>query len=270
MCRWLLISLTLLLGCGAGETILPSASLIEKTRILAIRSDPPSVRPGDSMVVDALVAQPLGLQKALTYLWVLCDPRIAREASASCLNQGSLQNPRSFLEPAGPGVFLFEDQEAFEYRVASAQNDESATLFVVLFVSSEFISKDREPPSDLQVAFKTISVQRTDTTRVGNPPVGRILLDGSDVSRLQFAPGRSLQVQYDMETASDRKYRVTWYSDAAWFDSDTTLAVTTSVLEPTILRLPNAPPAGPFSLYAVVRDETGGVSWLQRKVSLDL
>ena len=76
--RW---AWTLLAGWAVGGVgctpALPSASVVDKLRVLAVRAEPPDVRPGEETVLDALVVPAdhnpdAGAAPVLSYLWLAC------------------------------------------------------------------------------------------------------------------------------------------------------------------------------------------------------
>jgi hypothetical protein len=75
MKRLILAAALLLGGCSSD---LPSASLIDKLRVLAVRAEPPEIAPGETTSLDLLAVEPIvpqldgGAPQPLTAVWLAC------------------------------------------------------------------------------------------------------------------------------------------------------------------------------------------------------
>ena len=81
-------------------------SLVDGFRILAVRADVPQPGPGDAVTLDALVADPGGAGRAISYLWVACrlgpanDPLACADPSGGAILGIGLSATFSFVAPA--------------------------------------------------------------------------------------------------------------------------------------------------------------------------
>jgi len=77
--RRLLMAALFIGGCSGD---LPAASIVDKLRVLAVRAEPPEVRPLEASTLDALVVPSPLAPSPLSYLWLACreDPAAVEPA----------------------------------------------------------------------------------------------------------------------------------------------------------------------------------------------
>jgi hypothetical protein len=148
--RWFMLSLLVValvlplavLACG-GE--LPPQSRVDKLRLLAVRAEPPDVRPGQTAVLDALAVLPPpdvpdgGTASQVSYLWLAClqisgalAPSPCGTATDNALpDGGTAMVPLCADSPASPLCLIGLTPEVRYAPPASALDGEVIlTLFV--------------------------------------------------------------------------------------------------------------------------------------------
>ena len=98
-------------------------SQITRTRVLAVRGEPPETRPGEAVTYSLLVATPAGPALAPRASWAFCTaPKLLTEngaASAACLGAGAL--PLADGAPRIEAVTPADACELFGPEVTSAE-----------------------------------------------------------------------------------------------------------------------------------------------------
>src|SRR5690348_9407335 len=88
--RFLVAALAISLCDCSGE--LPAQDRVEKLRVLAVRAEPPEVRPGETTVFDALTVIPPAFPEGgvdggaphFSYLWMVCQEAAGAQAPTAC------------------------------------------------------------------------------------------------------------------------------------------------------------------------------------------
>lgn len=216
---------------------LPSVSLVEGLRVLAVRAEPPGAPVGSQITVDALVVD--SEERAFDYLWSLCSLD-GSAAPDSCYGTS--------LYPLG------SDTEA------SLMMPESSKVVVSLVVALESVGAARcfnelavgRPPLEGCIAsVKTLSAEEHTNPSLqfegSNEPIDR------EAEVVLFV---------DVSSIADDPF-VSWFSTAgelryARTDSESTQNEWTAPDE-----------AGAVDFYAVVHDDRGGVAWAEMSLEVE-
>lgn len=151
-----------LLGCA--DPFLPQ-SVVTELRVLAIRAEPPEVRPGEAVLLDALVLDPRG--REARHSWYACAPRPLGQPSP-CDDTRLLTAPAGLAE--APGLSLLGTSTTARWVLeAELGPGEEAQAVVLLVVEAEGVR---------EVARKEIRVSRAEAPNQ-NPRLQRILLGGA-------------------------------------------------------------------------------------------
>jgi hypothetical protein len=292
----LFVLLAFLLGCSDG---FERYSELSSLRLLAMRSQPAMPRPGQSASLQALVYAPPGQE--ITYQWSLCPVAAKAKDSYACP-----LTPGAAAAVFGAGLPDFDLGSAAEavwshslapatlaglcaQGIASAgyanrvDCDLGFPVTVVLDVSSGAQS--------LRAAFSVyLPIREDDSADNHNPSILDLMVNGAamgDVVAAQAEQELTVTASpapdavenrpgFPFESGTDpRPERLTfsWFSEAgswdkdrtSFIDGDTTLAdASTNKWTPPDVR------ADAATFAVVVRDDRGGVGWLQRKPAIEV
>jgi hypothetical protein len=285
-------------GCRPNEGAL---SLIEGPRLLALRGTPAEVAPGGAVSWDALVASPDGTLLPLLSWSLCPSPRPLTSndvVAAGCLGDGvtalgsavtfstnvpgdacqlfgpetppstpGRPDPRPVAADASGGWY-----QPYRADLAGARNVGLQRIRCHLLGAS----------ADVAIAFQ---MQYRDNQ---NPEPGPILIDGAPADGAALTPGpHRLRVTWQAEAAESyplfdvvsqtlvqrrESLRVSWYTTGGTLANDRTGpsgspdASPDASMDGDDLALEsdngfNAPASGPVHLWAVLRDDRGGVGW---------
>ncbi len=297
--RAALIPICALLCLACVPDFEPASRLGESPQVLAVRAEPASVAPGETVRLDALVHWP---KAGPEQLWLVCIPTAADAMDTCVANRlagGGVLLPLCASAPGAPLCYASRDATAL-YTVPAdlpLNEDGEATIFLELVVGDDIQSddcvrayRDLDPGERCQVALKRLSV----TT--GSPNLNPALLalevdghevDATDITALDPSGGqgdelavtlavrvvsRSVDELVGTEAPDEVLFPVAWYSDCGKIVEDTDNLVCVGASAPAEEPLCDRVEAtwkpassGACTVHVTVRDGRGGVAWLTRQ-----
>ncbi len=269
-------------------------SLVTRTRVLAVRGEPPEAKPGEPVSWSLLVAGPEGPVAEPKASWALCaTPKLLTEngaASAACLGDGvrplaegvatiSTTLPPDVCALFGPEVTSADlrprdpDVTGGYYlpvRVAVTDRDETAVAFGMQRASCALANAAADVTADYgrrYVANANPELGPLEATLDGAPVALDAIPSGATVSLRASWPAEAAEryVVYDLArralTERREAMRVSWFSTAGSLESDRT-GRSEEELETTTTNAWTAPRApGTSHLFVVLRDIRGGVAF---------
>ncbi len=269
---------------------LPTSTLVDRLRVLAVRSDPPEIRPGDTATFSALVVDPTGTIP--TVVWAACPPDQSSgfgcavdlggfdpaTADLATLQEAGIIGIQPGFEPAYTAPQGLLDTLAEDERAEGV----NVTVQVAAFPPEAFQDADAELDFNaVEVAYKRLVVSEAETPNQ-NPDVGGFTVDGGQVAPSEppeidagsrftlgiLLPDASVE-SYRFETAEgtaeervEEPY-VAWYCDGGTVLEPYTLY---PYLEADILAPEDA--ASTLTCWAVVRDRRGGMAWASQTFTI--
>ena len=114
--------LAVILAAGACSEDMAPQSLVDKFRVLGVRADVPEASPGETVHLDALLADPLGDGRTVSYLWAACV-------------LGPAANPEDCADPEAGGIIGIGFTPEFSFVApAVPEGDVSSQVLVTLLV----------------------------------------------------------------------------------------------------------------------------------------
>jgi hypothetical protein len=275
----LAVALAPLWSCS-GE--LSPQSLVERFRILAVRADVPEPSPGDTVTLDALVADPDGAGRAVSYLWVACV-------------LGPSRDPQACADPSGGGIIGVGFAATFSFVAPALAGGETAAQVLLTFsgcAGGTFtLPMDGGTPSgtpecaggDAATAYKRVVVS-TATERNHNPSLATLSLDGESwvegpaVTRTACVEGSTctpLEVGATLGPGSAENWTeivfgspqvrteevfVSWFATGGSFER-----IRSGGEDPKVKFTPPKEP-GTLDFWFVVHDGRGGTDWTSRQM----
>jgi hypothetical protein len=265
-------------------------SLVKEPRILAVRSEPPEVKPGEDVAYEALVVTPEGARADVAVGWAFCAaPKPLTEngpVNADCLGHSvrPIEGDGVAVSAAIPGdacALFGPETPPGEFRPRDP--DETGGFYQPVRVSSlslsafafERISCDL-PNAPLDAAVEL--AQRYVPNRNPHLLPLRATVDGGPASLEDLPAGRDVRFEVGwsaddaepfiaFEPASQaiverrEALRVSWYATAGQFEADVTGRAAED-LETTVSNAWRSPDEGRrVFLWVVLRDERGGLDW---------
>jgi len=290
----MLLPLLVLAGCVINSEKYPrprdlsEAWLVDRTRILAVRAEPPEIAPGEAALMQALVADAYDAPTDLNLVWLACldggDAGCATDLSGLDLED---PDPVALQEA---GFIGFEPGFPPRYAAPADVLDdlspeerlEGINVQTQLFAfPADALTEGAAEEIDfneIEVGFKRLVVSEAKTPN-NNPRISGFTVDGLAVPDVVPTIELSPDQQYDFGVELDEVLGLEEYlfvnsrgeveerveePYVAWFatSGEVTEPVT---LYPFLEMTWTAPPEpGPGRLYAVVRDRRGGMAWLTR------
>jgi hypothetical protein len=235
--------LTLPMVASACGSDLPSPSVIEKLRVLAVRAEPPEPEPSESVTLSALVVEPLvrqvdgGPTLPTSWLWLACTPPAGASSTKPCGlsaerplgSDGALPppcdgTPRTLCtigespEPTlTPWPELVAETDSAQLLVTLIVSDEEGGAVGCLRAAAEDEGRPQSPDRCV-LSTKRLTVSRPGRTVAPGVPASRnhnpvltglALLDGSEATELStseglFVPGGRLVLGAYQSEASER------------------------------------------------------------------
>jgi hypothetical protein len=281
-----LVAATTLTACG-GPTYAP-VSLVQSVRLLAIAADQPYARPGDMVSVQALAADGRANQPEPMEIWWLPAPCIdpAGDAYYACFPKLDLTDPlvvgTSFTFQMPPDAISGHADDrggdpyglAVVFAMACAGHVEPVSVpagapadtlpFACFDAAGHQLGSD-----DFVFAYATVYAFATRTN--ANPVIDSVTLDATTL--VTTVPASSQEIDPSNLDGQGNPLKelisVDYYLTAGRVGSDAVV-----LYEPDTGEVAGAsdrfyPPqtAGAFDLWAVVRDNRGGVSWQHLSVA---
>jgi len=267
---------------------LSEAWQVDRTRILAVRGEPPEIAPGETSQMEALIATPLGVEPRLNVVWLACedgdDFGCATDLSGlditdpdpDALEQAGLIGFEPLLPPRYTAPDDVLDGLAPEERLEGVNIQ--TQLFAFPAEALEAGVPDEIDFEEIEVGFKRLVVSEA-TTPNNNPRIEAFSVDGVVVPEVVPTIELSRNQQYDFGLVLDERIAIEEYlfvnsageleerveePYASWFA--TSGEVTEPVTLYPFLEMAWTAPAepGPGRVWAVVRDRRGGMTWLSR------
>ena len=279
----------LLLACQRPEVSQPWQ--IDRLRILAVAAEPPEPRPGDTVTFTSLVVSPDDPVAAV--LWLSCGTGGSFGCDTSVLQDLDFENPET-IDPQtllDAGLIGAEPYWAPAWEVptdfldALTEDEKLEGMSAMINLTAIPESAATAEVDDLNLvesAFKRIPVSLAPTPN-HNPTVTGVQVDELPIpeagARIYLEPNQtySLTIQLSDDSIEDYTYRnsggedetrteepyFTWYAQEGSFDQTATLWPYTTVAFTT----PETPTITDPSIWVVVRDRRGGMSWYTLPVS---
>ena len=234
----LLVSIMLLIGItltGCGDSTLPKLQFVDNLRILAISSSPVTVQAGGTTVISALVGDPKGASRNITYAWSVCSLAQADATLTSCLSTLTTST-----------VTTTSTTPTLSYTNSLNSGD---GLLVTLLVSAG---------TEIRRGVKRVPVVSATVTEQAAPSITDFTIGGSGgTSTYSASSSQSYALEILTSTLVGTNYFTTWLTDGGTLNT----ARTTTTFK-NGLAGPNA--SGTYHLYAVLNDGLGGVAFSTR------
>ena len=226
-------------------------SLLEYTRILAIKAEPPEVSPGGTVTLTPLVANPS--REPLTYQWLLYQ------------DASFLESPGTKEGPAGDPIFEYNG-EVCTLPVPSNLLEELGGLESVnVPVVLRIVQGDT-----VRQGFKGVLVSGNTSDPNRNPEITGIMVNGEIPSIPPVLVPASTEEEdsvinlevvlevFSIDSGEEEEIAVSWYSEFGEFDYNGGQANSWTAPEEEV---------GTY-IVAVVRDEQGGTDWFEIAVEV--
>jgi hypothetical protein len=263
------------LACGGckPDNELPR-TYINGPQVLAIKADPPSVPPGGSTVVTALIAGTGGETPSVS--WARCRraPRPGEAINPDCVDTAQAD----YLEPIGDGTTITTTMPDDVTASALGQPDATGSVYLTLVARVTVAGQTL-------IATYRLRLQ-VDGDGNGNPVLtGLLLVDAAGVATPleEAAPptvhaGDRVTLQVTVADGSVETYppplggapvpellRTSWFSTAGKFSNERSEGPQAS----TVLELDDLlpQPGNAIDLFAVIRDDRGGTDYVQRALT---
>ena len=238
------------IGAACGDLV-SDRFLVNELRILAMRAEPPEIMPGGSAVLDALIADPLGEGRPVSYVWGLCTPDPAAGV-ASCGEPG-----RTVPLGVGTSQTITVAADILDGLPPDVQ-EQGIDLFAVLQASAT-VGADGEEATDQ--AFKRVRVS-TSTAPNTNPVIASFAsppptgTEGEELAFEAVPTGASMETYEGPTGPITEEMRYTWLATAGELDAAVSYGETT-----TGIGRVNWLAETPATLWVVLRDPRGGITW---------
>lgn len=262
---------------------------VDRTRILAVRAEPPEVRPGEPSMLQALIANAVDDDPDLSLVWLACEDGGSDFGCATDLSgldfesadpvalaeAGLIGFEPGFAPRYVPSLGLLDDLDELErFEGVNVQTQLFAFPSEVLTAGAP----DEIDFAEIEVGFKRVVVSEAKTPN-NNPRIEGFTVDGIEVAEVVPTIELSANQQYDFGLRLEEERDIEEYlfvnsqgeveerieePYAAWFA--TSGEVTEPVTLYPFLEMTWTAPAepGPGRIYAVLRDRRGGMGWVTR------
>jgi hypothetical protein len=221
---------------GCGDDNLPRLSFADNLRILAVKSSVKAARANTGPTIfTALVADPKGNGRNITYNWAACLPSQLDATGTVCTQTITTSTATSTsLSP----TFNFT-------------NNFSAAGAVVVTLSASAGSEFRAATRTLAILDASVLVD------IPSPTLGELRINGvGGTGTVSLFAGNTYNLELTVSSGQSPSGFVTWITEGGGLQADRTLSFT-NVLSP-----PNAP--GSYRIHAIYNDGSGGVDFLTR------
>ncbi|MEQ1505797.1 MAG: hypothetical protein ABMB14_26415 [Myxococcota bacterium] len=293
--------LALLLGCVINGDKYPRPRdltpdwMVDRTRILGVRADPPEAVPGQVVTFQSLIGMPVGGEVELGVVWLAClvDPDAAwafgcdlgavdltAPTPPGTTTTGAFATGVIGFEPGIPPVYPvpddalddLTDDEALEGRYALIQVL-ALPQDVLAELSSGALAFEDVDFAVVESAYKRLIVSAAETPN-HNPEIGAFTVEGAPIAAgaaVHVDPGQPYELGLVLPDGTREVYAYQ-NSDgteeerveepyASWFSTGGELAETVT-LWPYLQATWTAPEGVETGRwYAVLRDRRGGMSW---------
>lgn len=284
-----------LVACPIGNnkflkpTELTPAWKVDKLRVLAIRANPPEIRPGEEAGFEALIIDPEGTTGAIA--WIACPPEDDDGVGFGCGLNGDFDfttaSPDELaeqgfigLEPIIPPRFVapidsLDDLDEIEAREGLYILVQIAVLPQAVF-EGDFGDGTEFDFNEVEVAYKRLIVSDASTPNL-NPEVKGWTVEGEVIppgTVVEFDPDQDYEIGIQLEDGAVQAYQYTnpdgevedrieepyvkWYASGGSILEEATLF---PFLEASWRSPDTGEGESTGTFWAVVRDRRGGISW---------
>ncbi|MFH1466785.1 MAG: hypothetical protein ABIO70_20535 [Pseudomonadota bacterium] len=290
-----LTALLALATVGCQRVELSASWTVDRLRVLAVRAEPAEPAPGDTVGFEALIVSPDAPLQLV--MWLACPADIAGvmgcELDPAVLEQLAGLDPES-LSPeelaalyaalADAGLMGAEPYLPPSWTVpdhildglTEAERNEGVTLFVQVSA----IPEGAEGDSDLELAYKRFPISEAATPN-HNPVIDHLLVDGAEVAAgviLELDPLQAYEIEPVLADDAVETYRYlledgTWeerleepYFSIYVQEGDISASNTLYPYSSFTWTTPEAPALADQTLWIVLQDRRGGMSWWSQQV----
>ncbi len=267
------LSFVFLASCAAA---LPNedGAIVDKLRLLAARAEPPEISPGQTAALDALVIDPKGGGRSLTYTWLACDPDLNNFYGTVCSNGDRLRDLAALARD--PSVHSLGTAPTASYAASSQifagrASDDPLRFFgvsaeILLVVSPGTFEQAAAGTVESQTAFLRVAVSELPSAiQNANPTFIDATATGSPLLLTMTAPPSAAQTFFELDPTVPEGYRerpeglfVRWYATAGVFTARPDLDDGTPPVKGRAMNI-DAPTG--TTVAVVLRDGRGGVAW---------
>lgn len=257
-------------GC---QPQLADRAIVDDLRVLGVRAEPPEAAPGATVAFDALVADPSGDGRAISYAWAICSPGDG--------GVGRCGDPANILA-LGSGLTA---TWTVPVDALSELDEESARMGIDVFVVLGIEVRDFDDPSietPHDVAFKRVRIS-TNPAPNANPVLASFTVAGQSAPGavtvatdaehdLEARPGIGARENYVLASGAEavEEARYTWLittgsvGDAVSYGE---VDANGDAVGRTLWGLPaGADAPATATVWVVLRDGRGGTSWATQQV----
>lgn len=289
-----MILLSLALACSTPQ--FTQEWLVDRTRVLAVRADPPEAAPGATVTLSALVVDPAGDP---TVAWMVCTVPIdcpdyaaiqglaaadtstmtaeelatwqAEAAAAGFLGFGVALSPTLIVMGGGPPPGDSGGPDTGDTASIPTSSDMTLVLDAIP-VGKELADVTLGDPEATELATKSLTVGTSDTPNQ-NPTVDTLTVDGESaatVGRGDVVPLNVALTAGAAETYTDDEGAVqTEEPTVSYYVSAGTLTQSSASAEDAEVSWTAPESAGTARVWAVVRDGRGGMAWAEASAEVD-
>ena len=255
-----------LFAAGCAEP-LPDRAVVDDLRVLGVRAEPPEASPGTTVTFDALVADPDGEGRALSWAWAICNPgdggvgSCGDPANILALGTGMTATwtvPGDALDGLDPSSALagLDFYVVLGVEVADSGDPSIEAPRDIAFKRVR-ISTNGAPNENPVLMGFTVGGQSAPDAPVVVPPDTEIALEARPSSGSQeayFLPGGTQAVE---------EARYTWLVTAGSVGDAVSFGESDGIGR-TRWRLPEGQESA--TVWVVLRDGRGGTSWAVQRV----
>lgn len=291
-----LAPLLLVAACAIGDDQLPKPEnlpaewLVDRLRVLAIQAEPPEAAVGQEVRFSALLVDPF--EEVGGVIWLACPSET--DLDLGCPLDPSLDFANATPEElAAAGFVGFEPlvpprytpgPELFEGKTEFEQLDGVQVVVQMAAVPPELLSGDLGDdgfdPANLEAGYKRLIVS-TNPQPNQNPTIAALSFDGVELDPtgvVEVDPGQEYLVAARLTTDSAETYDYTnaegvtetrseepylkWYTSGGSLRESLTLF---GFFDVPWVAPPRGSPTTEGTIWAVVRDRRGGMSWIAQR-----
>jgi hypothetical protein len=249
-------------------------TFITKPRVLAIKAEPPSVGPGESTTVTILIAGAGGATPSVSWLRCRRAPRPGDTVNPDCVDTAQAD----YLEPIGDGTTITTTMPADVTADALGEPDASGGVYLPLIAHIGVAG---------QTLLATYRLRLSSAGDVNHNPVltGLLLVDASGnatpidplnppvVNRGDQLDLRAAVADGSVESypaalgggTTDERLVTSWFSSAGNFTMERSDGAQPATLLDLGVLVP--PPSSAIDLFAVTRDDRGGIDYVHRTLA---
>ena len=283
MRRFLLGISLLSLLLSACDSPFPPRNLVERLRPLAVKASPPECGLSDQVELEALVADPQGQGRTLSFNWALCIVELDSAASdIACPGPDSYPLPGQGASSSlsMPELLDWLMEKGYDLDPEQWPEGEEMPEDISLFVGFEVSAGE-----EMMRGVKRIKLRLDGTSGDNeNPRLEGLEMDGVAVEDavLQIPAGAQVVMAPLVDESSRDTYIpdgesetqvedfvFSWFCSAGEFEEDKTILDTDSEgrrLDTNVFKAPLEP--GPVTVWLVVRDARFGTDWMSWQVEI--